>query len=186
MPSSAVSLSAPAGLLLLSLVSTSAFACESDESFLFTCQTENASRSISLCGQQEDSGEGMRWLGLHYVYETENGIEFSYPTDPAQGFKQFYFSHFFRNGLYEAYLRFAAGSDSYRIFFRDSPESANPDEVAAPDAGVEISRGGKIAETIRCGERPSWYFDQTRFLTACDMENPLGAKACEHDPPELK
>ena len=173
-------------ILGLAAGSTLANACESDESFLFTCQTENASRSISLCGRQEDSGEGMRWLGLHYVYETENGIELSFPSNPAQGFKQFYFSHFFRNGLYEAYLRFVAGGDSYRIYFRDAPESSNPDEAAAPDGGVEISRGGKVVETIRCGERPSWYFDQTRFLTACDMENPLGAKACEHNPPELK
>ncbi len=169
-----------AAILGLVAGSTPAGACESDETFLFTCQTENASRNISLCGRQEDSGEGMRWLGLHYVYETENGIEFSFPGDPAQGFKQFYFSHFFRNGLYEAYLRFVVGEDGYRLFFRDAAGTGDP------ESGVEISRPGKPPETLRCGERPSWYFDQTRFLTACDMENPLGAKACEHDPPELK
>ena len=129
---------------------------------------------------QEDTGEGLRWLGLRYVYETENGVELSYPADPAGSFKNFFFFHDFHDGQYEASLRFAVGEDSYRIFYHDAPEGADP------QGGVEISRGGKPAQTIRCGERPIWYFEETRLIAACDMENPLGAKACEHDPPELK
>ena len=158
--------------LVLGLVPSWALACEADETFLFTCQTENPDRTIELCGREEDTGGGMHWNGVHYLYTTEKGVELSYPADSKEGHTKLYFSHLFRDGLYEAYLRFVDGADTYRLFYRDAPDGADP------VGGVEISRNGQLLETIHCGEPPLWYFETTRKIAACDMENPFGAEGC--------
>jgi len=167
-----------AACLAVALWSAPALACDPDETFLFACETTNPARAIFLCGREEDTGEGMRMTGVRYLYRTERGDELSYPADPAEGLKKLYFSHLFRNDLYEAYVRFVIGKTTYRLFFRDAPQSSDPDTVNGPDGGVEVLEDGKLIATVQCGERPLWYFDETRRAIACDMENPFGAQGC--------
>jgi len=165
--------------VIVALMASPAMACGEDEGFLFACQTENPARSLYLCGRQQDSGEGLAWQGLRFLYRTEKGDEISYPADPAEGPKQLLFSHLFRNDLYEAYVRFQRDGLTYRLFFKDAPEGTEP------DSGLEIIKDGAITEVIRCGERPAWYFDETRNLIACDMENPFGAQGCSNQVPKV-
>jgi hypothetical protein len=161
-------------------VPQTAFACSDEETYLFTCATANPERVIALCGTEEDTGEGMHWTSVRFVYHTEKGDEISYPADPAEGPRKLFFSHRFKAGLYEAQVRFEDRGSAYRLYFRDAPEG----EV--PQGGVEISRDGKIAETMQCADKPDWYFDQTRQLLACDLQNPEGARGCSTQVPDVK
>ena len=158
-------------------------ACGDEEVTLFACQTTNENRAIYLCGTP-DGANG--WFGIRYVYATKKGEELSYPADPAQGREKLFFSHLFRKGLYEMYVRFENGGYAYRLFFRDAPQSTDPDFVNGPDAGVEVIRKHKTVATINCGERPTNYFDDIRKATACDLDNPLGKAGCAENAPEEK
>ncbi|MFT3989060.1 hypothetical protein [Aestuariivirga sp.] len=150
---------------------------------LFGCATTNEQRFVGICGVTDEQGNT---TGLRYVYRTERGEELSYPENPADSRKLLFFSHRFKAHLYEANVRFMRGGYTYHVFFRDNPPSTEPDTVTGPDAGVEVTaRSGKRVALIECGERPASYFDEIRRLSACDIRNPLGEKACAQDAPEV-
>lgn len=174
-----------AALSIAGLVAPAA-ACGSDETALFSCQTENPQNSIALCAKQNDEDGDARFTGIRYVYETAKGVELSYPSDPADGPGKLFFSHLFRGGLYQARIRFAIGSYGYTIFYEDNPPSTEPDTLTGPTAGVEVRKGGKAISTIFCGEKPASYFEEIRKLTSCDVRNPFGAEGCSGDPPSAE
>ena len=153
---------------------------------LFGCQTENEKRIILLCGVGLDENDTQRYTGLRYEYVTEKGVEFSYPPDPTDASKLMFYSHWFESGLLRASLRFRNGDYTYRLYWESNPPSTEPDEISAPNTGVEVLKGKKVVAIKECYEDPEWYFDTTRRSAACDMENPYGAKACEPDGPEVK
>jgi hypothetical protein len=159
-------------------------ACDDDETTVFSCGMENEYRSISLCGTGADQDEPNRQLGLRYVYQTENDVEMSYPPDPRDAGKLLFFAHWFENGLYHSTVRFENGGFSYRLFYRDTPPSENPDEITGPDVGVEIYKSDERVGVVACGERPEWLADQIRLSTACDSDNPHGEAACAETAPE--
>lgn len=178
--------SARLATLLLALAATPAIACTEEEGFLFTCEAGSPERVLTICALSEDDGAGLRWRSARVVYNTEKGEELSYPADPATGFTSLFFSHLFRNDLYEANVRFEKDGATYRLSFRDSPESTVADEVTGPDAWLEMVKDGQTTEVARCSERPSAYFDQMRQLFACDEQNPHGAQGCSNTPPNVK
>lgn len=170
-------LALPAVLILCGPVS----ACEDTETFLFTCQTDQPERSLALCATEEDSGEGLQFTGVRFVYHGEKGDEIVYPDNAADGPKLLFFSHQFKAGLYQASVRFEKDGASYRLTYKDAADG----DPAGPSGGLEIVRDGKTVQTIACGETPSFYFDQTRQLIACDASNPFGAAGCTPAPPEV-
>jgi hypothetical protein len=166
------SLSASLFAIALAAAPQAALACTDEETYLFTCATANPDRVISLCGTEEDTGEGLHWTGVRFVYRTEKGDEISYPADPSEGPRKLFFSHRFKAGLYEAQVHFEDLGNAYRLYFRDAPEGR------VPEGGLEIGRDGKTVETLHCGEAPDWYFNETRQLLACDLDGPHGAQGC--------
>ncbi len=178
--------SARLAALALALSATPAMACTEDEGFLFTCEAGSTERILMICGKAEDVGEGLKWLTARVVYRSENGEELSYPADPSMGPASLYFSHVFRNGFYEANVRFEKDGASHRLAFRDAPDSANPDEAYGPDAWLEVTKDGATSELAHCSERPLAYFDQMRMTLACDEQNPHGAAGCSDSPPNIK
>jgi hypothetical protein len=184
MSSSSVRLAA----LALAFAATPALACSEDEGFLFTCEAGSPERVLAICGKAEDAGEGegLKWLTARVVYTSENGEDLSYPADPAAGPGSLYFSHVFRNDLYEANVRFENGGATYRLAFRDQPESASAEDINGPDAWLEMVKDAATTEIARCSERPSAFFDQMRQTLACDQQNPHGAQGCSDTPPNLK
>lgn len=180
------SLSARLAILLLALAASPAMACTEEEGFLFTCEAGSPERALTICALSEDDGEGLRWRSARLVYSSENGEEISYPADPASGAASLFFSHVFRNDLYEANVRFEKDGATYRLAFRDVAESTVPDEVTGPDAWLEMTRDGQTTEVARCSERPLGYFDQMRQYFACDEQNPHGAQGCSNTPPNVK
>lgn len=162
-------------------------ACDGEgEVTLFGCQTETENRIILLCGVGLDENDTQRYTGLRYEYVTGTGVEFSYPPDPREAAKLMFYAHWFENGLFRAHLRFRNGDYTYRLYWKSNPPSTAPDEISAPDTGVEVFKGKKRIAIKECNEDPEWYFDTTRRSAGCDMETPYGAKACEQDGPEVK
>ena len=180
------SLSARLAALALVFAASPAFACEEDEGFMFSCEAGSPERAIAICGKSEDTGEGLKWTTARIVYSATGGEQQSYPADPAAGPASLYFSHVFRNDLYEANVRFEKDGGSFRLAFRDKPESATPDDLTGPEAWLELTRDGTTTEIARCSEPPVAYFDQMRVTFACDHQNPHGAPGCSNTPPNIK
>ncbi len=166
--------------LALMFAASPAFACEEDEGFMFSCAAGAPERTIAICGKSEDTGEGLRWTTARIVFTPQGGEPQSYPTDPAMGASALYFSHVFRNGLYEANVRFEKDGGSYRLAFRDGPEGSTP------AAWLEMTKDGTTTEIARCSEEPIAYFDQMRLNFTCDQQNPHGAAGCSNTPPNIK
>ena len=165
-----------------------AAACEGSEQYLFSCGTADAQGQYrdegpAICGTQ--TPDGMGWETMRYVYESEKGVEFSYPPDPHDGKTKLFFHHYFAAGLYHARVRFENGGFTYQVHFDDTPPSKDPDTVNGPEAGVRVLRHGKVVADIACAERPASRFDDIRQGTACDRKNPYGEKACQPDALEL-
>jgi hypothetical protein len=160
-----------------------ALACSEGDVALFACITENEARSIAVCGQPDGNGG---WLGAYYEYTTEKGVQFTYPKDPAQSRRKLFFSHYFKDGLYRMHLRFESGGFTYRIYYEDAPASTEENTVNGPDAGIEVLKKSKTVATISCGERPANYSDDIRKVSACDLMNPYGKRACAAEVPEVK
>lgn len=156
----------------------SAFACDTakDEQPLFSCETENAGQYIAICAVETEPGEN--WQGIHYEYGTEDKINFVYPADGSDGAKSMFFSHVKKNGWYDVTIRFVSEGITYRVYSRALSEMEG-------EAGVTIDNTARPSMTsIACSERPYMFPEYLRRALACDMENPLGAKACEENPPE--
>lgn len=174
------SLCARISALALVLAATPVFACEEDEGFMFSCEAGAPGRTIAICGKSEDSGEGLKWTTARIVFTPQDGQGQSFPADPLAGPALLYFSHVFRNDLYEANVRFEKDGGSYRLAFRDAPEGSTP------AAWLEMTKDGVTTEIARCSEPPVAYFDQMRVTFACDQQNPHGAPGCSNTPPNIK
>lgn len=165
-----------------------ASACTGDEWPMFGCQTMDEAynlkeESIALCGINSDDQMGSK--AIRYEHEAHGQVDFSYPPDPTEGMKKFFFHAYFKAGLYHARVRFENGGYSYRIYYDDSPPSTEPDTISGPAAGIEVLKHGKVVGKLQCGERPASYFEDIRRATTCDPENPYGAKGCTEEPLEL-
>lgn len=173
-----------ASTLAFVLTAAPALACDATETFLYSCQTDAPERSLSLCATEADSGDGLQFTGVRFVYQTEKGEEIAFPANPADGPKQLFFSHQFKAGLYQASIRFEKDGERYRLLFKDGPEQSDPSAPGAGSGGLEITAAGKPVRSIACSEPPAFYYDQTRALLACDLENMFGAAGCGPKAPE--
>src|SRR6266699_1594722 len=74
------------------LMPSIALACTSDESPLFTCETERSDYYVSICALETQPGQS--WSTAQYRYgKEEEPPECVYPPDPADGPKKLFFSH---------------------------------------------------------------------------------------------
>ena len=172
-------------VLCLILWPSLARACDvnAGEGPLFTCETSDPAKYISICAV--DDGAGENWRSAQYRYGTDDKAELVYPDDPAEGLKKLLFSHAKTAHSYTVNIRFKNGGFQYRVFSIARWEGDDPPaEAMDGEAGVEVRRkGGKVVARILCAERPYMFPGYLQRALACDLENPHGAKGCAEDPP---
>lgn len=163
--------------LFLLAAAAPALACDTDrgEQPLFSCETENSGQFIQICAVEHGAGE--KWSDVQYQYGSEKP-SFVYPQNPADGAKSLFFSHMTKAGAYIVTVRFVSDGITYRVYSKALSEMEG-------EAGVTIDNTARPSMTsIACIERPYMFPDYLRRSLACDLENPLGARACEESPPE--
>jgi hypothetical protein len=159
------------------LAAAPALACDpaKGETPLFTCETRTPGEVISICAVEADDG---RWSNVHYRFGPAEKPSFIYPADAADGAKSMFFSHVKKAGAYIVTVRFVSEGITYRVYSKAVSEMEG-------EAGVVVGETSRPAmNKISCGERPYMFAGYLRDALACDMEHPLGAKACEENPPE--
>ena len=139
---------------------------------LFTCESERASKYISICATEVQPGS--KWEDIQYRFGAENQKpELVFPADASKGASMMYFSHVKRGSDYRVSVRFSIGSYTYRVFSTTGPDLA----------GVSVTdRQGKLLSTVRCIERPRVFPTYLQRALPCDLENPHGKAACGDRP----
>ena len=160
------------------LAAGSSFACDADTRAypLFSCETENAGQFITICGVEHGPDE--KWTDIQYQYGGEKP-SFVYPDNPADGGRSLFFSHVSKAGAYIVTVRFVSEGVTYRVYSKAVSEMEG-------EAGVVIDNTSRPSmNKIACIERPYMFPEYLRRSLACDMENPLGVRACEENPPDV-
>jgi hypothetical protein len=164
-------------LAILPLLIAPAYACDpgKGEAPLFTCETRTPGEVISICAVEAQDGT---WSKVQYRFGPAEKPSFIYPADGLEGAKTMFFSHVKKSGAYIVTVRFVSEGITYRLYSKAVSEMEG-------EAGVIVENTSRPSmNKISCGERPYMFAGYLRDALACDLENPLGAKACEENPPE--
>lgn len=160
--------------LACALSAGAAFAADGCERPLFSCRTDRAEKTLSLCATEKEDGSG--WKDVQYRFGRDGEkSEFAYPDDPARGAELMYFSHTLQGGEYRVRVRFESGGYSYRVYSNGREGGGS--------AGVEVfdARHKRVSH-IRCTERPSMFSTYLRTTLACDTSATQGDAACREEP----
>ena len=123
---------------------------------LFTCESERASKYISICATEVQPGS--KWEDIQYRFGAENQKpELVFPADASKGASMMYFSHVKRGSDYRVSVRFSIGSYTYRVLHH-GPRSS----------GSFRYRQARKAPLDRSVHRTSVYFPPT-FKEPCPV-----------------
>ena len=150
---------------------------------LFSCGTdpEGDRTFLNLSGIELDYDS---FTDLRFEQRADDEtIVYSFPPAGIDTKTAFLFSHSDGPEGYLVSIRWVdAGTDYVYYSLNIPPNPDEADDMGGADAGLAISRGGQLVDSISCVERPYMFIGYMRDAMSCDMQNPYGEGACGEDP----
>lgn len=153
---------------------------------LFSCGTDTAEDQgfLDLSGIPEDIDD---WVDLRFD-QTANGdghLVYSFPRGGADSRTAFLFSHSDGPEGYLVSIRWKDEGLNYVYYsLAVPPDPAVEGDMGGGEAGLVISKSGRLIERVPCTERPLMFISYMRAAMSCDEANPYGPSACEENPHE--
>lgn len=153
---------------------------EADRPTLFNCGTDpDEDRTfLDLSGVELDY-DSYTDLRFESRSDSDDLVTYSFPPEGADSKTAFLFSHSTGPEGYLVSIRWVDQGTNYVYYSLDiPPDPAVEDDAGGGDAGLAISRDGKLIERISCIERPYMFISYMRDAMSCDVDNPYGEGAC--------
>ncbi|MEO6013290.1 MAG: hypothetical protein ABIQ30_06865 [Devosia sp.] len=148
---------------------------------LFSCTTDAVDDAgyLSLEGVEVDY---KTWKDLRFVQKANGDGRELYRFEPKDYKTSFLFSNSDGPEGYLVSIRWVDRGTNYVYYsLYVPPDPAVEDDMGGGEAGLVVSKDGKLIDRADCTERPYMFISYMQSAMSCDINNPFGEAACSAD-----